>query len=245
MARASQRKKNAPVMVKGTLDLGTKQVELEVKAPEETWYELLDAYYRDPSLFSNAFHDDFVGEAIAHLERRIPKGGLTAEEWDFKEKVKRYSAFVFCLCEYWLEKPNKEWPDPIKEAVALLQKPFTKRKEEEVEIAGDLELISDDTQEVQRPYPAILTAYFAEKYFHKERIDSGVYKKWTDHFETFRRVFIMNNKRYINHYRTKILPFLQAKFGESFKDLPFDTGELVEIIKKMREDFKRKSFTSL
>ena len=239
MGKVHQRPKNGPVTFTGVVKLFSKDIEMKIKAPAETWRELVDVDFEDPSLISNAFYNGVIREVINFLKSKKARG-IHADRVEFTKIMKRYCAYIYCICEYWLKKPRQEWPDPIKEAVDLLETPFNKRQKDISIIAGELTLISDHTQTIKKPTAPTLTAFFAEKYFHTERRKNG-FKKWSDNFGTFRRTFITNNKRYIKHYEKKILPLLfrrlkkYNRFRKHKMTLPFNTGDLPEIFETMKK----------
>jgi len=93
---------------------------------------------------------------------------------DFLDKMKRYSAYVYCWAEYWLKKPQDEWPEPLKELVRQLSRyPYHGRR--------------------KKPTPARVTAYIMEKDFGKEREKHHLIK-WTKDPKAFERAFISGNK---------------------------------------------------
>lgn len=240
MGKIRQRKKNGPVTFTGTLKLFSEDIEIKIKASAETWWNFFDLYFdpKGPSSISNFFYDEIIREVITFLETKKPRG-THAQSAEFTERMKRYCAYVYCLCEYWLKKPRSEWPDPIKDTITWLETPLDKRSGDAATVVGSLSLIADHTQKIKKPTPSILAAVFAEKFFYEERRPH--YKKWTDDFDTFRRTFITNNKRYIKHYKEKILPLLfrrlkkYNRFRKHKMTLPFNTGDLPEIFEAMRK----------
>ena len=93
---------------------------------------------------------------------------------DFVDKIKRYAAYVYCWAEYWLNKPQDEWPESLKELIRKFGKyAYRGRKE--------------------RPESRRLTAYIMEMDFGKER-EKYHLRKWTKDPEAFGRTFISNNK---------------------------------------------------
>jgi hypothetical protein len=93
---------------------------------------------------------------------------------DFVDKMKRYTAYVYCWAEYWLKKPQDDWPEPLKELVKKLNKRTCKGRRE-------------------RPKPPRVVAYIMELDFGKER-EKHHLTKWTKDPEGFERTFISNNK---------------------------------------------------
>jgi hypothetical protein len=139
---------------------------LEISASPDTWRTLYIMSLAKP-------------EDIVSMIRNLSKAAfdyISAKPGreDFVDKMKRYAAYVYCWAEYWLKKPQDEWPEPLRELVQKLDKDaYHGRKE--------------------RPKPRRVTAYVMEKDFGKER---GKYhlKKWTKDPEAFARAFISNNK---------------------------------------------------
>jgi len=100
---------------------------------------------------------------------------------DFIDKVKRYSAYVYCWTRYWLKKPEDIWPEPLKELVRRMGRyPDRGRRE--------------------GSKSRIITAYIMERDFGKERKKFGL-RQWTRDPEAFGRKFISNNK-YAKFVRT-------------------------------------------
>jgi hypothetical protein len=89
---------------------------------------------------------------------------------DFVDKMKRYAAYVYCWAEYWLKKPQDEWPEPLKELVRQLSKQTYHGRRE-------------------RPKPPRVTAYIMEMDFGKER-EKHHLRKWTKDPEAFEKTFI-------------------------------------------------------
>ena len=244
MIKVSQRTKRGPVIITGTLPLASKQMKMNLKGPVEACWELIDLFF-DSSSVSKAF-DEAIHEITTFLKAKKPRGALAGSA-EFTENMKRYCAYVYWLCDYWLKKPKNKWPDPIKKAVALLETPIHKRPAEFAKIAGGLSLISSHAQNLLRPTSPLLTAFFAEKHFHNERdlhyhklrnkAASGraYFGKWTDNIESFRRTFITNNKRNLKHYKTRVIPMLLHVFRGYERELPFDTNDLESIFELRRK----------
>ncbi len=116
---------------------------------------------------------------IVSIIRKLSKAtfdSISAEPGreDFVDKVKRYAAYVYCWAEYWLNKPQDEWPESLRDLVRKLSKhAYPGRKE--------------------RPESRRVTAYVMEMDFGKER-ERYHLKKWTKDPEAFGRTFISNNK---------------------------------------------------
>ncbi len=195
MMKVEKIRKKGQVLIRarGTLDLFSEDIKVEMEGPIGAWWgiTLIGPGSRSPS--PDVLSD--LKNEVRDLLYTKPARGLHAGGRDtFTERVKIYCANIYCLCEYWLEQPREEWPAPIKQAVTWLETAPLKRTEEMKNIIGEeLKLITTYTQRLQKPYPAILTVLFAEKYYQKERREHG-FTKWTDYFESFRRTFIANNR---------------------------------------------------
>ena len=143
-----------------------KDLTLEISASPDTWRALYIMSFAKP-------------EDIVSMIRNLSKATfdyITAKRGreDFVDRMKRYAAYVYCWAEYWLNKPEDEWPEPLKELAKKLSK-YTDRGRRE------------------RPKPPRVTAYIMEMDFGKER-EKHHLKKWTKDPEAFRRTFISNNK---------------------------------------------------
>ncbi len=137
---------------------------LEISASPDTWRTLYIMSFTKPG-------------DIVSIIRNLSKGtfdSISAKPGrnDFVDKVKRYAAYVYCWAEYWLKKPQDEWPESLRELVRKLGK-HRGRKE--------------------RPESQRVTAYIMEMDFGKER-ERYHLKKWTKDPEAFGRTFIANNK---------------------------------------------------
>src|SRR5512136_1151526 len=139
---------------------------LEISASPDTWRTLYIMSFAKP-------------EDIVSMIRNLSKATfdyVSAKPGrdDFVDKMKRYTAYVYCWVEYWLKKPQDEWPDPLKELVRQSSK-YTYRGRRE------------------RSKPRRVTAYIMEMDFGKER-EKYHLRKWTKDPEAFGRAFISNNK---------------------------------------------------
>ena len=139
---------------------------LEISASPDTWRTLYIMSFVKP-------------EDIVSMIRNLSKAtfdyiSAKAGREDFVDKMKRYAAYVYCWTEYWLKKPQDEWPEPLKELVRKLDKDARHGRKE-------------------RPKPRRVTAYVMEKDFGKER-EKYHLRKWTRDPEAFGRTFISNNK---------------------------------------------------
>jgi hypothetical protein len=139
---------------------------LEISASPDTWRTLYLMSFAKP-------------EDIVTMIRNLSKSNfdyISAKPGreDFLDKIKRYAAYVYCWAEYWLKKPQDEWPESLTELV---------RKLDKYAYCGGKE--SPESQRV--------TAYIMEMDFGKER-EKYHLRKWTKDPETFARTFISNNK---------------------------------------------------
>jgi len=143
-----------------------KDLTLEISASPDAWRTLYIMSFAKP-------------EDIVSMIRKLSKTTfdyISAKRGreDFVDKIKRYAAYVYCWTEYWLKKPQNEWPESLKELVRKLGKyPHHRRNE--------------------RPEPRRVTAYIIEMDFGKE-MEKYHLRKWTKNPESFGRTFISNNK---------------------------------------------------
>ena len=143
-----------------------KDLTLEISGSPDTWRTLYIMSFANP------------GDMVSVI-RNLSKAAfddISAKPGreDFVDKIKRYAAYVYCWAEYWLNKPQDEWPESLKALVRKMGKyAYHGRKE--------------------RPGPRRVTACIMEMDFGKER---GKYhlRKWTKDPEAFGRTFISNNK---------------------------------------------------
>ena len=143
-----------------------KDFTLEISASPDTWRTLYIMSFVKP-------------EDIVSIIRNLSKATfdyISAKPGreDFVDKIKRYAAYVYCWTEYWLKKPQDEWPESLKELVRKLGKSAYHRRKE-------------------RPEPGRVTAHIMEMDFGKER-EKYHLRKWTKDPEAFGRTFISNNK---------------------------------------------------
>jgi len=139
---------------------------LEISASPDTWRTLYIMSFAKP-------------EDIVSIIRNLSKATfdyISAKpgKEDFVDKIKRYAAYVYCWTEYWLKKPQEEWPESLRGLVRKLGKYAYHRKKE-------------------RPDPRRVTAHIMEMDFGKER-ERHHLRKWTKDPEAFGRTFISNNK---------------------------------------------------
>jgi len=67
------------------------------------------------------FFDEVILPVLDFLH---PKGrGPHKGREIFTKKMKIFCGHVYCLCEYFLKEPRKDWPKEMEDAVALLEKP--------------------------------------------------------------------------------------------------------------------------
>lgn len=139
---------------------------LEISASPETWRSLY--------IMSFARPEDIVSTIRNLSKATFDYVSAKPGREDFIDRMKRYSAYVYCWAEYWLRKPQHEWPEPLKELVMQLGKRTHRGKRE-------------------RPEPRRVTAYVMEIDFGTER-EKYHLRKWTKDPEAFAKVFISNNK---------------------------------------------------
>jgi len=145
---------------------------LEISASPDIWRLLYIMSFAKPEDIVSMVRD-LSKAAYDHISAK-PGRGIERGKEDFVDKVKRYAAYVDCWAEYWLKKPQDEWPNPLKELVGKLGKnAYHGRKE--------------------RPEPRRVTAHIMERDFGKEREKYGL-RKWTKDPEAFGKTFISNNK---------------------------------------------------
>jgi hypothetical protein len=139
---------------------------LEISASPHTWRILYIMSFAKPGDIVNIIRN----LSKATFDSISAKSGRE----EFVDKVKRYAAYVYCWAEYWLKKPQNQWPEPLNELVRKLGKyAYRGRKE--------------------RPESWRVTAYIMEMDFGKER-EKYHLRKWTKDPEAFGRTFISNNK---------------------------------------------------
>jgi len=141
-------------------------LKLEISASPGTWRTLYIMSFAKP-------------EEIVSIIRNLSKAAfdyisVKPGKEDFLDKIKRYAAYVYCWAEYWLKKPQDEWPESLKELVRKMGKYAYYGKE-------------------KRPEPRRVTAYIMELDFGRER-EKYHLRKWTKDPEAFGRTFISNNK---------------------------------------------------
>ena len=145
---------------------------LEISASPDAWRTLYIMSFAEPEAIVKIIRN-LSKAAYDHISVG-PGRGIGKGKEDFVNKVKRYAAYVYCWAEYWLKKPQDEWPEPLKELVRQLSKYTYQGKRE-------------------RPKPPRVTAYVMEMDFGKER-EKHHLRKWTKDLEAFERTFISNNK---------------------------------------------------
>jgi hypothetical protein len=145
---------------------------LEISASPDTWRTLYIMSFAKPGDIVSIIRN--LSKATYDYISVKPGRGIDRGREDFIDKAKRYAAYVYCWTEYWLKKPQDEWPEPLRELVRKLgEYAYHGRKE--------------------RPKPRRVTAYIMERDFGKEREKYGL-RQWTKDPEAFGRTFISNNK---------------------------------------------------
>ncbi len=145
---------------------------LDISASPDAWRTLYIMSFAKPETIVNIIRN-LSKAAYDHIS--VGSGrDIDKSKKIFLNKVKRYAAYVYCWASHWLEKPQEEWPEPLKEIVKKIDKSAYHRSE-------------------RKPQPQRVTAYIMERDFGKERKQYHL-KKWTEHPEVFRRTFILNNK---------------------------------------------------
>ncbi len=139
---------------------------LEISASPDTWRTLYIMSFAKPG--------DIVSIIRSLSKTTFDSISTELRSEDFIDKVKRYTAYVYCWAEYWLKKPQHEWPESLKELVKKLGKYAYLGKG-------------------KRPESRRVTAYIMEMDFGKER-ERYHLKKWTKDPESFGRAFISDNK---------------------------------------------------
>jgi hypothetical protein len=69
-----QRGRNGLVIFEGTLKLLSKDIEMKIEAPAETWWDLVDLDFEDPSLIADAFYNEVIREVINFLKSKRARG---------------------------------------------------------------------------------------------------------------------------------------------------------------------------
>jgi hypothetical protein len=196
-------------------DLFPEDLDIRVKGSVKAWRELVYNEERAsgqplPSeMFSREVLDKVLGDVFEHgsfliRERPLPRGMHAGGRQSFVRDVRRWCAWVYPACEYWLRRPRNDWPISILKVVKCLEKLPAKRNDkddgkENRQASGRFSLVDEEGKPTKKATASILTGFFAEKRFYKERIRQGIIK-WTDTSETianFKRTFIMNNS-YMN-----------------------------------------------
>lgn len=144
----------------------SKDLTLEISASPDTWRALYIMSFAKP--------EDLVNTIRNLSKTTFDYISAKPGREDFLEKMKRYAAYVYCWAEYWMRKPQDEWPKPLKELVRQLSKHTYHGRRE-------------------RPKPQRVTAYIMEMDFGKEREEHHL-KRWTKDPEAFEKTFISENK---------------------------------------------------
>lgn len=147
-------------------------VKLEISASPDTWRTLYIMSLARPADIVSIIRN--LSKATFDYMTVKPRKEGYGDREDFIDKVKRYSAYVYCWTRYWLKKPEDIWPEPLKELVRRMGRyPDRGRRE--------------------GSKSRIITAYIMERDFGKERKRYRL-KKWTENPEVFWRTFILNNE---------------------------------------------------
>jgi len=148
-----------------------KDLSLEISASPDGWRTLYIMSFAKPEAIVKIVRD-LSKAAYDHISVG-PRRGIGRRKEDFVNKVKRYAAYVYCWACHWLEKPQDEWPEPLREIVTKMDRSARHGAKKE-------------------PGPQRVTAYIMERDFGKER-KKYYPKSWTEDPEGFRRTFISNN----------------------------------------------------
>ena len=92
----------------------SKDLTLEISASPDTWRALYIMSFAKP--------EDLVSMIRNLSKTTFDYISAKPGREDFVDKMKRYAAYVYCWAEYWLKKPQDEWPEPLKELVRQLSK---------------------------------------------------------------------------------------------------------------------------
>jgi len=148
-------------------------IPLKISGRPDAWVRLY-ALSAKPRELENFIYVHFVTPAVRHLVSNRPRGPhkFCAE---FINKIKNLSGYTYGLFEYWLKRPEEEWPKSIRKAIRDFKKEGTSYSHSGLEL---------------KPKAHEITAYIMEKRFGKMRETHKILNPWTDDPENFRRIYI-------------------------------------------------------
>lgn len=200
--KIKQRNKKSILTIEGKFPSPYENIKLKISAFPDDWYNLIYEFFGKPKHIEKPIFDylkTVFDQVLNHILAERPRG-VHSSMWEFTHKLKVRTAYIFCLLEYWLKKPEENWPESIKNAVKETPK-----------------IVGQHRKGIRKPKIHEITVYIIERDFGKEREKNNPKSNpWTDDPENFRKTYISKNP-FIQTYKPKEKDFEKAKI-----DLPPD-----------------------
>jgi hypothetical protein len=211
--RISQRNKKsnkAPLAVTETFPFPFESIQLKISGTPDAWFRLY-ALSAKPKELRSFLYVHFVAPAVRHLVVKRPRGAHKFRA-EFINKIKNLSGYNYSLLEYWLKRPEEEWPKPIRKVI----RDFEKNETSYSHSGQRLKLKAHE-----------ITAYIMEKRFGRQRKTYKIPNPWTDDPESFRRTYI--SKDGFREYYRAFLRILKTVLGfiPDLPILPEDPGTAI------------------
>ena len=95
-------------------------IQLKISGIPDAWFRLY-ALSAKPEELGSFIYVHFVAPAVRHLVSNCPRGPHKFRA-GFINKIKNLSGYNYGLLEYWLKRPEEEWPRPIRKVVRDFEK---------------------------------------------------------------------------------------------------------------------------
>ena len=200
ISQRNKKSKKSTLTVTEGFPFPFESIPLKISGMPDAWFRLY-ALSAKPEELGRFLYVQFVAPAVRHLVSNSPRGPHKFRA-AFINKVKNLSAYNHALFEYWLKRPEEDWPKSIKKVIRDFEKEGTS--------------FSHFGQELKlKAYE--ITAYVMEKRFGKEREAYKILNPWTDEAENFRRIYI--SKEGFREYYRCFFRILESVVGR-IPDLP-------------------------
>ncbi|MGD0276061.1 MAG: hypothetical protein ABSB79_08395 [Syntrophales bacterium] len=232
--KINQRTPKDPLIFEGSFPPLFKKIKITISPPHDvsSWFELLRMRPED---LGRIVHRDLVGPAIDHLLKK-PGRGIHRGKEAFTNKIKLCSAYTFCLIDYWLKKPQEEWPMDMSK-----KKEWPKLFKDISEAKTKMKAHFHHEGKELKPKTHKLTAYIIERDFGKEREKLNPKSNpWTDEPDSFKKTYILNNP-YMNWFITKLKDLEKTDIALPI-NLPITTDNPSEIVLALTQLASAKSF---
>lgn len=200
ISQRNKKSKKSTLTVTEGFPFPFESIPLKISGMPDAWYRLY-ALSAKPGELGSFIYLHFVAPAVRHLVSNCPRGPHKFRA-EFINKIKNLAGYNYSLLEYWLKRPEEEWPKPIRKVI----RDFEKNEASYSHSGQKLKLKAHE-----------ITAYIMERRFGKRRKAYKIPNPWTDDAENFRRIYI--SKDGFREYYRAFLRILKTVLG-SIPDLP-------------------------